>query len=646
MSTRITDLPQAEVLNGSEIMPLVQNGVTKKATLDFINLAATIDFQQAGAGAVVRTMQDKAREVVSVKDFGAVGDGVTDDTAAIQAAITAAAEKTLWIDGGTFIVTHLTASSSFSIRGSGTIKRKDSASGVLLGLSGASVVYDFAGITLDGNQVNQTPLDSMHTLSFTASGTTSVQAKLVIQGITFLNGNGADVTVYNSSDRSTSNEFVGIYACRFLGGREGASTSDDPRYIDIRSPVSYVVDGCILDFLGTPTIGRAGIVCYDGWGEISTDKARGVIANNLLQSVGRSEPSSTLGAIDIYNYARSTTIVGNTIINPYGRGIQVKADAENLTISGNVVDGLSGSFLNGQIVVNSAQLESTAGAITIQGNSLLNSGNDGIVYTGRNLSGTTYARCISIGGNVITDAVRRAINIADVDDAVVANNVIDGADTGIYAQGVNESLVITGNRITDTVGNGIHIAPDNTTAWMNIQGNHIQDAGSRGIYLGAAAAGQITNNNIKNTTNIGVEARDVGGAFLIENNVISTTTPFSLGGTNSGLRVGPNMFATAPGFSVRELTIATGAITAFMDWHYIDTEADAATDDLNTINGGFDGHIVTFRAASSSRDVVFKDGTGNLRLAGDFTLTNSDDTITLRYMAGTWFELCRSDNAV
>lgn len=40
MSTRITDLPQAETLNGSEIMPLVQNGVTKKATLDFINLAS------------------------------------------------------------------------------------------------------------------------------------------------------------------------------------------------------------------------------------------------------------------------------------------------------------------------------------------------------------------------------------------------------------------------------------------------------------------------------------------------------------------------------------------------------------------------------------------------------------------------------
>ena len=46
-----------------------------------------VTFLAAGSGATQRTVLDKLRDVVSVKDFGAVGNGVANDSPAIQAAI-------------------------------------------------------------------------------------------------------------------------------------------------------------------------------------------------------------------------------------------------------------------------------------------------------------------------------------------------------------------------------------------------------------------------------------------------------------------------------------------------------------------------------------------------------------------------------
>jgi len=61
-------------------------------------------FIQTGTGAVQRTVEAKLRDVVSVKDFGAVGNGVADDTAAIQAAINAGG--TIFFPKGNYLITN------------------------------------------------------------------------------------------------------------------------------------------------------------------------------------------------------------------------------------------------------------------------------------------------------------------------------------------------------------------------------------------------------------------------------------------------------------------------------------------------------------------------------------------------------------
>lgn len=651
---KISQLESAVDVTASDLIQIVDvedgvmapSGTNKKATAQLLaNELGKLTNVTATGSTTARSLANRFADVVNVKDFGAVGNGIADDTTAINAAT--ATGSMVYFPAGTYIFSNTSGLTSIHWYGDGPMLtrilwKSNSASSNLLGLTGAAKV-NISGINFDGNRQNQTDSTGYYG---TFGGSIANNSIVRFDDCWFTNGRITDIVLVgptNSGQIAT----VEINNCRFEDGLVGDSTRA-AQAISLSEGIDLKANWNVFIQPATPLeYGRGGIVMQRLSNSTSASWGRVICSNNEFENFGRGTLNA-LGCIYVYSGSELTTITGNIFRNASGTAITVKSDCGNTTVTGNSVYGMVNSTSYG------------AFSFFQQADTLTSSIGRDLVVSGNTIQGAE-------NNSIFIDGARNGFS--DLVNAIVANNICDGGVRGVTVRNLNNARIIN-NLVTDTTGIGIFV-DDEITGGVIINGNTIL-GGIVGVDINASATTadiEIAYNHVDGLSDDAIRIRQTCQSFFIDSNRIGIcASAFTTAGATQISTIRNNVVSgcsvtwdksgsygtldysknitnvSAPFTGVRQVIIASGVITIYADWHWVDTEGSASTDDLDTINGGHEGRRLVLYAANNGRDVVLKDGTGNLRLAGDFTLTHADDSIELVFRSNVWVEISRSDN--
>ena len=490
---------------------------------------------------------------VDVRAYGAKGDSVTDDTAAIQAAVNAGVGKTVFIPKGIYLITSsidLPSYTSLCGQGSQSIL-KQGADNINILTTSAVQKYDIAieKIAFLGNNTGTSNLDSNAIFMRYTDGIKIKDCRITHFGRDTCSANGINLYQYNSNY-----EIVGNYFADNISS--GSGGGDLTIY-----QVTY--SGFIAKNIFLSTGMRTAIYCYQGVGAGETAGTI-IITDNIIRG------SYKAGILGQYGGGMSYTniIISNNIVKDCSwYGIRVDGNypeagvGGNITIIGNVVSYCAGDSesLNGGIM--SAEVWRP---MIITGNVINYPG-----YTSAGAARTYPGFGINIrenigalvSGNTVYYASGRGINIEGVNggpdymESKIINNTVKECVYGIYIDGwllLIKNLEIEHNTIINNVvnGTGIYLNRITTNTHSSISYNRLRGtkvADFYGVFFTATAlfTGKFVDNYISNYA-IGIYMADtiigVGSTVQWERNNINSCTLgiYYLVGTNDWLLdVGP-----------------------------------------------------------------------------------------------------------
>lgn len=382
-----------------------------------------------------RNLVTREADVVNVKDFGAVGDGVADDYISFRNALLASQNKQLYIPSGTY-----------------KILIPDGAVAMFIGENTKIIGDGFSSF-----------------LNFETTGTSYINALRLNNGVSFEDlkikftvkpSQVASLFIWGQSVSYKNNRFTN---CELFSSHSILDTSQQTYLFNTPSNagsaiLDFTLENCIIHNWFYTYLKTISSVCterrwkiignyfYDNSeGHWSINSPSGIHDDVLIEgnSFG-STTSSFSGLVAMIGLASATNvkIIGNSFIGvTAGEAIHIEEKSDNFIIQGNNI--LVGE-LTDQLVWGDG--------IRILDNNI--GGNPRKAPSRFVISGNTITRIGSKGGVGI--AFQFDMHAPNAEYAICTNNIIENFDIGILGDGVDNTIRVTNNLIK-SCNNGIRI---------------------------------------------------------------------------------------------------------------------------------------------------------------------------------------------
>ena len=547
-----------------------------------------------------RTQREKNAERVSVKDFGAKGDYITDDTASINACFAAIGiGDVVYFPRGVYSYTgSLSIPEGVKIVGDGAPNlqiapltdddKRFLRPGYKHLLPGSSIIFKGAGTA------TKTMVRSDHFASFNYALKTHLNTPNDISNIGII----MDMDVFNSEGKLTTID------------TDNRSDYDVGLLID-DSHHCYINNVCVFGY----------------WKK----------AGFLVASYGRAE-----GVSDNPDYIKC---IRSVFSGDYGVAL---LGHDTYPSSSGKGEGLSGTTFIGcdihdrthhsrsELTTNPS--ERGKGVIYIDGITFLNTKIAGHMFIGCGLRGTSISP-IQLDGCDAFSMIGCTTEFTGAGQEFIS---VTPETRRVVLQGNRQlSQAINIRNLANKLTNGVLVCDEDSSGCSLITKN------GKGIKYGASD--QINNDP---ALQLSTDFSSFLNGWNMRYSVANSALQFNYNGANavtidsSGNIIPSGRVKKIIGSGSREnRTISAGVITLTGASSYVAVAGEGSTaDDLTTINGGTIGDIIVLVAYSASQPITVKHNAGLIRLSGstDFAINTVYTNLTLMFNGTQWIEISRA----